>query len=519
MSGRVAAGSVRSRPHDSRNPVLIHQEEGTQMTRHAIRRRPLVVAVAVLATAALGTAEAAATVNTDQPTPGSATGGDSYYPQDGNGGYDAVDYSLQANYDPASHELAGKERITARATQSLSSFDLDLYGLTVDAVQVDGRLASFTRTGQQKLVITPSAPLWRGGEFVVDIAYHGVPLQLNYPGFGANGWQFGQDGGAFVAGEPESALTWYPVNDTPTDKATFHLAMTVPNQWGVIANGRELGSFPAPGGETTHVWSEQTPAAPYLTTVDIDKWTYTRTTLSDGTPVVSAFAPGVSAEEKANEARLPEILDFLASKFGPYPVDAAGGIFLSEPIDFSLETLSRPIYGNGAGDVSTIVHENTHQWYGDSVTIDAWKNTCLSECFASYAQWLWAGEKEGQDLDALYLDTVRQADSGFWNGKLYDMGAGDEFDAVYTKGPAMLYALRKYVGDTAFDQVLRTWPALHRNGNADMPEFQRYVEQVAHQNLQGFFDAWVYGTGKPAEGYLYPGNLRSAALTSGVRSN
>jgi len=480
------------------------------MTTHSIWRRPLVLAAAVLASLSLVTVGAAAAVGPDRPTPGSATGGDSYYPQDGNGGYRATDYALQVRYDPPSHELAGQERITALATQSLSSFDLDLYGLTVDSVQVDGLVASFTRIGTQKLVITPRLPLWRGSEFEVSIAYHGVPLQMSYPGFGANGWQFGQDGGAFVAGEPESALTWYPVNDTPLDKATVHLAITVPNPWGVIANGRELGSYPAPGGGTTHVWAEETPAAPYMTTVDIDKWTFTHTTLADGTPVVSAFAPGVSAQEKANEARLPEVLSFLESKFGPYPVDAAGGIFLSDPINFSLETLSRPIYGNGAADISTIVHESAHQWYGDSVTIDHWKDICLAECFAVYAQWLWAGDKEGQNLDTQYLNTVRNANSAFWDGKLYDMGAGDEFDAVYTKGPAMLYALQKYVGAAAFDTVLRTWPALHRNGNADMQDFQHYVELVAHRNLQGFFDAWVYGTGKPADQYVYPGNLKSA---------
>ncbi|NBH04994.1 M1 family metallopeptidase [Amycolatopsis sp. SID8362] len=473
-------------------------------------QKPVVVAAAVVASLCLGTSVAAAGDGWGA-TPGSDGAGDSYYPQDGNGGYNVADYNLKVTYDPPSHQLTGNQAITARATQSLSSFDLDFKGLTVDSVKVDGRAAKFARTGDHELVVTPSRALWRGQNFKVEIAYHGVPAPINDPALGNNGWQFAQAGGAFVAGEPRSATTWYPVNDTPLDKATFHLAITVPDEWGVIANGREKPSFKAPGG-TTHVWAEETPIVPYMTTVAIDKWTFDRQTRKDGTPVVSAFAPGVPDSTKQAEGRLPEILDFLESKFGKYPIDAAGGIFLNEQIGFSLETMSRPIYSAGwAGTVPTIVHENAHQWYGDSVAVERWKDVCLNECFASYATWLWDEGKEGVDLDKQYADDVKKATTTFWNGKLYDMGQGNEFTYVYSKGPMMLHALRNYVGEQAFSRVLKTWPSLHRDGNASMRQFQRYTETVSHQNLQGFFDAWVYGTGKPADQYLYPGGLKPAA--------
>lgn len=474
-------------------------------------QKPVVVAAAVVASLCLGAGVAAAGDDWGPAKPGSDGAGDSYYPQDGNGGYDVADYHLNVGYDPASHQLSGIQDITARATQSLSSFDLDLRGLTVDSVQVDGRDAKFARTGDHELVITPSRVLWRGRNFTVKIAYHGVPAPISDPSLGDNGWQYAKAGGAFVAGEPKSATTWYPVNDTPLDKATFHLAITVPDEWGVISNGRERGSVKAPGG-TTHFWAEETPIVPYMTTVAIDKWTFDRQKRKDGTPIVSAFAPGVPDSAKQAEARLPEILDFLESKFGPYPIDAAGGIFLNEEIGFSLETMSRPIYSAGwAGTVPTIVHENAHQWYGDSVAVAHWRDVCLNECFASYAEWLWDEAKEGVDLNKQYADDVKKASARFWNGKLYDMGAGNEFTYVYSKGPVMLHALRNYIGEAAFGFVLKTWPSLHRGGNASMPEFQRYTEIIAHRSLQGFFDAWVYGTGKPADQYLFPGGLKPAA--------
>ncbi|RJQ88567.1 M1 family metallopeptidase [Amycolatopsis panacis] len=481
------------------------------MTASNRRRRPTVTAAATLAALSLVTGVASAGQDGwGRPAPGSDGGGDSYYPQDGNGGYDVADYNLKVSYAPDSHQLTGLQTITARATQSLSSFNLDLKGLTVDTVKVNGQSAKFTRSGDHELVITPRVPLFKGLPFWAEIAYHGVPTPIKDPVLGNNGWQFSESGGAFVAGEPKSATTWYPANDTPRDKATFHLAITVPDEWGVISNGREGRSFAAPGG-TTHVWAENTPAAPYMTTVAIDKWTFDRQQRKDGTPIVSAFAPGTPDTTKEAEAKLPEILDFLESKFGKYPVDAAGGIFLAEPIGFSLETLSRPIYSGRAGDESTIVHENAHQWYGDTVAVDHWKDVCLNECFASYATWLWDQAKHSVNLDDRYRTKVGAVTQGFWSGKLYDMGPGKEFTAVYSKGPMMLHALSKYIGQAAFDRVLKTWPALHRDGNANMQEFQHYAEAVAHKDLQGFFDAWIYGTGKPADQYLYPGDLKPAA--------
>src|SRR4051794_15039832 len=175
-------------------------------------QKPVVVAAAVVAGLCLGAGVAAAGEGWGPARPGSDGAGDSYYPQDGNGGYDVADYNLKVGYDPASHQLTGAQDISARATQSLSSFNLDLRGLTVDSVRVNGRDAKFDRTGEHELVITPSRPLWRGERFAVKIAYHGVPAPINDPSLGANGWQYAKAGGAFVAGEPKSATTWYPVN-------------------------------------------------------------------------------------------------------------------------------------------------------------------------------------------------------------------------------------------------------------------------------------------------------------------
>ncbi|CCH27707.1 M1 family metallopeptidase [Actinosynnema sp. NPDC047251] len=433
--------------------------------------------------------------------------GDPYYPQDGNSGYDVRGYDLAVGYDPATQRLDGKALVTATAMDGLSRFNLDLYELAVSEVSVDGKPAEFRQEGEHELVITPAEPLVKDAEFVVAVTYGGVPTLFQDRALGKSGWQVSASGGAFAAGEPHSATTWFPANDTPRDKASFKLAARVPDGWSVVSNGAE-GETTRADGWTTYRWDAPQPMATYLTTIAIDKWTIDRTTLADGTPVVNAFAPGAT-QARAEQGRLPEVLEFLASKFGPYPFESAGGIFLADDIGFSLETQTRPIYA-GWADLETVVHENAHQWFGDSVALRSWADICLNECFASYAQWLWSEGKDGVDLDAKYRGEIARTDdsSSYWNRKLYDMGRGNEFRGVYDKGQLAVHALRRQIGDEPFGKVLQTWTAQHRDGNASWPEFEAHVEQVSGQDLDGFFAAWFHGDKIPSDEYLWPGPLR-----------
>nr|BBJ50580.1 hypothetical protein SAVMC3_32090 [Streptomyces avermitilis] len=108
------------------------------------------------------------------PTPGADGIGDSYFPQLGNGGYDARHYDLDVAYNPDTDRLDGRTTLTARATQRLSSFDLDLQKLDVTKVEVNGRRAEFTREGDE-IRVTPRGALPKGRTFTVTVTYGGVP--------------------------------------------------------------------------------------------------------------------------------------------------------------------------------------------------------------------------------------------------------------------------------------------------------------------------------------------------------
>jgi peptidase M1-like protein len=238
------------------------------MTGQGARRRGRAIALGIAAAAVLLVAAPTASAgwwNNGTFTPGADGAGDPYFPTDGNGGYDAKHYTLDVRYDPATDLLQGEAEIIARATQNLSSFNLDLQGLTVDDVEVNGRNATWTRSGDE-LTITPRSGIKKHHRFVVEIDYHGVPQTLpDGSGF------IHTDDGTLVIGEPHVADTWYPVNDHPSDKASYEFFITVPAGLEAIANG-ELEGKRTSGGWTTWNWEAKEPMASYLTTATIGEF-------------------------------------------------------------------------------------------------------------------------------------------------------------------------------------------------------------------------------------------------------
>lgn len=455
--------------------------------------------VAVVGALLAGTSVAAA-----QPDPfaGAPGIGDPYYPLDGNGGYDVRHYDLTLTYDPPTERLDGTARIDAVSTQALRVFNLDYNGPQVTGVTVNQLPAAFDRHGAHELTVTPLLPLLPGLPFTVTVQYGGVVVES-----AGAGWTFTPSGGAFAAGEPHSATTWYPLNDTPMDKATFTLRTTVPADWEVVSIGRRTEDV-VRGPNRTVTWESRQPVIGYLTTVAIDRFTFLEQQRLDGTPLLSAFAPA-SQNKVELERRLPEILDFAERFYGRYPFDAAGGIHLDTDLSFSLETQTRPLYAPWT-DMNTVVHEIAHQWWGNWVTLRTWSDICLHECFASYtADYLWPERTEGIDVDAQYRATLAKwrNSAKFWDVPLQNPGAGREFASVYHRGPLFLHALRAMIGDQVFFAALPEFLARHAYGNASMPEFRAFVQSKTPTDLTGFFAAWLDRTTPPASEYLYPADL------------
>jgi aminopeptidase N len=453
--------------------------------------------VATLALVVTGSPMVAAPVLATD-TIGAPGAGDPFFALAGNGGINVSDYNLDLAYDPATRRLQGGATLTVRATQDLSRFDLDLRGFQVGPVTVNGVRASVRRDGQE-LVITPARTIRRGSDFTVVVPYAGVPETIIDPDGSSEGWVYTDDG-AVVVGEPQGSPGWYPVNDTPRDKATYTVKMTVPRGLTAVGNGSLLRQS-SQGGQSTYTWRERYPMASYLTTITLGRFEVSKGRTATGIPIYVAVDPSQKSDAAAVMGKLPAMVSFLETLLGPYPFETVGAIVDNAPeLGYGLEAQTKPVF-DVAPDQETLLHALSHMWFGDAVTLKTWPDIWLNEGFATWAEWIWTERTGGQSAAQRFAELAGTPaqETSFWDPPPGRPGVpANLFDStINDRGAMTLEALRERIGDPQFFTVMRRWYSQNRYGNVSTPELISLAERVSGQDLGSFFDTWLYQPGKP----------------------
>ena len=442
------------------------------------------------------------------PLAGSSGLGDPYLPSAGNGGYDVSHYQVSLTVDPAADTLAGTTVVQARATQGLASFHLDLSGLEVKSVSVDGKAAKFRRKGSELVIVCPST-LDSGQDFAVEVSYAGRPKPVKDSSAFSMGWQ-DQDGYIFTLDEPSGADSWFPSNDHPSDKATYEFRITVPKPNVAAANG-VLVATEDQGSDQTFVWEMRQPLATYLAQVTVGDYVVQTGTSPKGVALRNYFAPALADRAAAAFARTGDVLDYYAGLFGPYPFEAYGVVVPPVQAGAAMENETLSLFGEDmlenrmadpVGAMVYLAHELAHQWFGDSVTVSRWKDIWLNEGFAEYASWLWLEHDQGPQALQSMVDQSIATLTGESYPPLGDPGLDGMFSTnVYERGALTLHALRLTVGDQVFFGILRDWVSKYRYGNATTDDFialvRRDAPAVPADRLTGLLESWLFGERLP----------------------
>ena len=430
--------------------------------------------------------------------------GDSLYPDLGNGGYDVDHYTIDLTFDPEPNTINALVEIEATATVALESFSLDFIGFDTSQVTLDGADVDFERR-DTKLIIESPTVIPAGEGFAVTVAYSGTPTPRRSEALPfTGGWLTDSKGVSYVIAEPDGARTWYPVNDHPTDKATYTFKITVPDPLIAAANGT-LTETITDLGWATWVWESAEPMASYLATVivgDLDIIDDPASTALSGVPVRNVLPDDLSDASLAVLDKHGEMIAFFETIFGPYPFEAYG-LAVVDDFDAALENQTLSIFGRYMVDIPeffeiVMVHELAHQWFGNSVSPADWGDIWLNEGFATYAEWLWIEHIAGPDamLGQIEVERNRMAVSG-----LPPPGtppANDLFNgSVYIRGGLVLHALRVAVGDETFFDIVRQYADTFRNDVVTTNDFITLAESVSGQDLSDLFDRWLYGEEVP----------------------
>ena len=484
----------------------------------ALGRRMAPLVAGALVAAGLSVAPAYADRNVGNAIDGPLTSGDSLFPNQGNGGYDVSHYDVDIAWSPDG-TIDATTTITAATTGApLSSFGLDLQGLTVDSVTVDGDAATSSRIadptpeppGQQKLVVTPVDPV--DGTFTVVVEYHGTPVTHVDTDGSPEGWMPTPDGGTFL-GQPIGSMAVFPNNNTTKDKASYTFSIDVPEDREVAANG-ELASSVIASGRRTWVWEQTQPMASELAIISIGQYDVleSEVSLSDGRSVHewSFVDSGLTQSTKdainGRRAQLSAVLKGLEGLFGPYPGNSTGVVVDNLNTGYALETQDRPFFPGGIGQ-TTFVHELVHQWYGDAVAPADWNGLWVNEGMATWAPTQYAG------------GNTETTNFTTWSNPNFDWSVPPSGmtqtvqlfgSQSYDRGAMTYEALKAAIGDPAFFQLIKQWQTTYTGQTRRWTDLIAMAEQISGRDLTAFFQDWIYDADKPA----WPGKLSLALRAS-----
>jgi aminopeptidase N len=423
---------------------------------------------------------------------------------------------------PVEGQLDGIATIDLVATQDLDRFNLDLRGMQVRSLTVNGKPATAIAPPDSgvdvegaaywqvqdddariwELTVQPRPKIKAGESVRLVIEYGGTTIRPRDIEGALYGWVTTRDG-AMVVSEPDGSMTWYPVSDHQTDKATYSFEITVPEGKVAVANGLPAKDPETQDGWTTWYWDAPDLQASYLTTASVGDFDLRETYYSSsGVPIIDAVDTKLSANAlnttNASLALQPAMIDFFESLFGDYPFNSYGSIVDNDSVGYALETQTRPVYSSQASQ-GTVAHELAHMWFGNAVSPERWHSIWLNEGWATYGTWLWTEHRGGTTAQQAYNNWYAPARTpAYWSFQIGDPGPFGLFATqVYNRGAATLHALRVEVGDDAFFAGARLWLERYNDSSGTSEDFQAVYEEVTGEDLDWFFQIWLWDQVKP----------------------
>lgn len=422
-------------------------------------------------------------------------------------GIDVQHYNFSLRLNDSNNIIKGNAVITTKFTKSLNEVVFDLVnkneegkGMTVTSVKRNGAPIQYSQDAQH-LIIHERA--LASEEKTYNISYDGVPED----GLIISDNQFRQRV-FFGDNWPNRAHNWLPCNDHLSDKATVDFIVTAPDHYQVVSNGRKIEETSLSNHLKLTHWKELVALPTKVMVIGVADFAVNHLTDVDCIPVSSWVFPQEKDSGFSHYKIAENILQWYIKHIAPYPFEKLANV-QSKTIFGGMENAGCIFYFENSVNSKTLeslmAHEIAHQWFGDNVTEKDWPHLWLSEGFATYMTDLYFENKYGSDTLKSMLKMQRQQVLHFYNEHKMPVVDPSEKDNLmkllnansYQKGAWVLHMLRRKVGDNLFWKSIREYYATYKGSNANTRDLQKIFEKVTHQNLQTFFDQWLFNVGQP----------------------
>jgi aminopeptidase N len=427
---------------------------------------------------------------------------------------DVAHVALNLALDLEKQQVSGVVTTTFRALfDDLRSVQLSASELEIERVSLVGGPALRATQDGRKLVIELDRAYQYGETFAIEIAYAARPrIGLHFVQPGADDPT--RPVQAWTQGQPETNHFWFPCHDSPNDRATTALSVTVPAQYFALSNGRidHVDEDQGSGTKTYH-WRHDVPHPAYLVTLVVGEFAAVMESW-DGIPVTYYVRPGREADARVMMGKTPDMLAFYSDRFGiRYPYEKYAQVvcelYTGAMENTSATTHSFSLLPDARAALDTafpkrvVAHELVHQWFGDLLTCRDWSHIWLNESFATYFEAAYTQRDDGEDefryelrgnLGAYLAESYKRPI--VYN--VYNRDGWEMFDRhAYQKGSLVLHMLRFVLGEQGFWRSIQHYAQTNRGREVITPDLERAIEETTGRSMGRFFQQWVYGAGHP----------------------
>jgi hypothetical protein len=395
--------------------------------------------------------------------------------------------------------------------------------LSVDSVTTDkGTHLSFIKDKETHgLIVFLDSPLRKGEERTIKVSYRGDILEKLYGDF-------------YI----KSSTLWYP--RLGRNRSPYELTFKTPKQYDFITIGKKIEDATEDGYRISR-WKQ---TAPVITaSFNLGPFKVYEMDIPNAPPITVymselahreiahhliehyGIASGKNMEKQVG-ADVANSIQLFEHLFGKFPGEALNvteipfGHAEAFPGLLHLPWSTFQLTDDWGEDEILRAHEVAHQWWGVTVGCETYHDMWLAEGFAQYSglwymQWIKKDTKRFfKILDEWKNDILSNRKyvlgSGVEAGPIWlgprtssTLTEGDYFLIVYKKGAYVLHMLRnmlidlKTMNEDAFIAMLEDYYETYKYKDASTDDFKQIVEKHIGQDMDWFFEQWIYGTAIP----------------------
>ena len=427
--------------------------------------------------------------------------------------FDVTHYEIHINeIDFTNHTLQAQTIVTLTTLSATNAIELELKTLTVSAVtSTDATISNFSQTGDV-LTINLASSLAANATASFTITYGGNTFNESWGGImWTNGYVCNM-GVGFESIPHNLGKCWFPCVDNFTDKATYDVYVTVPNDLTAVCGGNLEGTTDnGDGTKTVHYNVPQEIATYHISFVagDYVEWTDTYNGMERDIPITVYVKPNQAGMVQGTFVNVKDIANFFENNFGPYPFNRIGYSITSvgcmEHID-NIGITSGVLTGNTSQE-EYVAHEMSHMWFGNKVTCATAEQMWLNEGFAQFCGVFYRsgiyGESDFQQAMSTKINSITKwcKNESNWI-PLNNVPQTMTYDnnAVYNRGAVVVNTMMNYIGRETFLEGMRSYLNTYNYSAATSEQLRDALTNATGIDMNGFFDTYVFTAGLPHYG-------------------